>query len=187
MSDIRTSYHRIARLRALERVPQRILERATRVRPGRVRPTAARHRAIAVVPVTASPLPRTMLRFLHPLRIAVRVLATLLLVVGILIWTGRVDPWRSLHQSLGGLLALALLGVGIAGTQATRRAGPLVMAILWAVLLMGYGIAHARLWPGDMHWVAQALHVLIGLATVGMAEGMAARAARATGTATATP
>lgn len=122
-----------------------------------------------------------MQRLLHALRIATRATAVALLLVGLPVWAGQPGPWRGLHLALGAVLAAVLLTLGGVAVRATRRAGPLLVAVAWTALLVGYGLAHGRLWPGGAHWVAQLLHVLIGLATIGVAERVAAGARRDAG------
>ena len=115
---------------------------------------------------------------LRTLRLTVRALAGALLLVGLLIWLGYAAPWRAVHQTLGLLLAIAVIAIGVVSARATRRASPLVVTVLWTVIVVAYGIAQARLLPGSAHWVAQLVHVFTGLATIGVAERVAAGAVR---------
>ena len=113
-----------------------------------------------------------MPRHVKLLLVALRALAGATLLVGLLIWTGRPVPWTSVHMGLGVLLGLTLIVLGVVVTRLTGRMSATLIAVGWTVLLIAYGVAHARLWPGDSHWIAQLLHVLIGLATLGVAERM---------------
>ncbi|HKH90553.1 MAG TPA: hypothetical protein VKA54_02055 [Gemmatimonadaceae bacterium] len=117
---------------------------------------------------------------LKPLLIALRATAVVALLLGILVWTGRPLPWRSVHMGVGLLLGVLLLALSVVVVRATGRASAVVIALVWTVLLVAYGIGHASLWPGSMHWIAQVLHLLVGLATLGIAERLAARTRRAT-------
>lgn len=110
---------------------------------------------------------------LRSLLFAMRALAAVLLLVGIAIWAGHYVPWRAVHAGLGALLGVLLLAEGIVAWRATERVGVIVLAAVWTAVLAGYGFAHARLWPGGAHWIAQMLHVLLGLATLGVAERVA--------------
>jgi len=122
-----------------------------------------------------------MRRLLTLLRLLTRATAVLLLLVGLALWAGHPAPWRSVHLALGGVLAATLLALGVVAARATGRGSALLIAVLWTALLAGYGLGHARLWPGGAHWLAQVLHVLIGLATIGVAERLAAGALRTPG------
>jgi hypothetical protein len=116
---------------------------------------------------------------LKPLLLAMRVTAVVALLLGIIVWTGRSLPWRHIHMATGLLLGLLLLAVGFVVMRATGRAGALLAALAWTVFLATFGVAHEGLWLGSTHWVAQLLHLLSGLATLGIAEGLAARVRRA--------
>ena len=117
-----------------------------------------------------------MTTLLSPLRLVVRATAVALLLIGIALWLGYAVPWRGVHLGLGVLLAAAVLALGAVVARTTGRLGALAAAVAWVALLVGYGIVHPRLWPGGAHWIAQLLHVLIGLATVGLTERLAAGA-----------
>ena len=116
---------------------------------------------------------------LRPLLVALRGLAVLQLSLGGALWAGYAGPWRTLHLGLGVGLGLALLALGATVTAVARRPGALLIVGAWTVLLVAYGVGHARLLPGSAHWVAQVAHVLLGLATLGLAEWVAGRAGRA--------
>ena len=116
-----------------------------------------------------------MPRHLKLLLIAIRATAVLTLLLGIVIWTGRRVPWTSAHMGLGVLVGILLIAIGVAVTRSTGRIGATLIAVAWLVILVAYGIGHTRVLPGDAHWVAQVVHVLLGLATIGVAERMARR------------
>jgi hypothetical protein len=119
----------------------------------------------------------TMSRPRRMLLRALRAVVVAQVLLGLLLWAGFVVPWRSVH--LGLALGALLLAVGAAAARAAGRATAAVAAGAWTALLVGYGVAHPGLWPGRLHWVAQVVHVLIGLATLGVAERLAAARGRA--------
>ena len=116
---------------------------------------------------------------LKPLLLAMRATTVVALLLGIVVWTGRSVPWRNVHLATGLLLGVLLLAIGFVVMRASGRASALLFAIAWTAFLATFGIAHEGLWLGSTHWVAQLLHLLTGLATLGIAEGLAARARRA--------
>jgi uncharacterized membrane protein YuzA (DUF378 family) len=105
----------------------------------------------------------------------VRLCFVVLIVLGILFWTGRADSLIPLHQFLGFVLVLALWTLAV---LAARRHVPVVLvaiAILWGILLPIFGLTQAGIVPGSVHWIVQVFHLLVGLAAVGQAENLARR------------
>lgn len=119
-----------------------------------------------------------MLRLLSTLRMVVRLLVVALLVLGVLLWLGRPAPWREAHIGLGYLLGIAVIALGAIAARVTGRVGMLLVIVAWTAAIVWYGLAHARFLPGSAHWVAQLVHVILGLATAGLAEAAAGRAIR---------
>jgi len=119
-----------------------------------------------------------MSRPLSSLLTALRLLAVTQLALGIIVWTGRPVPWRGVHIGLGVAFAGLVVVLGALVARATGRVGALLASLAWTAFLVAFGISHQRVWPGSAHWVAQALHLLIGLATLGVAERLAAPARR---------
>ncbi|HWF10974.1 MAG TPA: hypothetical protein VG297_21040 [Bryobacteraceae bacterium] len=97
------------------------------------------------------------------------------LVVGLML--GRF-PLFHLHMTLGGLVALALLILAFAALGAKVRAPVAVVAIVWAIVLVYVGMMQNRWMPGSSHWVIEAVHVLIGIGGVGLAEMLAGAVTR---------
>src|SRR5919199_1283948 len=109
----------------------------------------------------------------------VRTTGVLLLILGLLIWSG--DAPASLipvHMLLGLLLVLSLWLLAAVASQAGIPAG---MAA--GVAGVGPGVLIFRLvpdspMPGAPHWVIQVLHLLVGLVAIGSAEMIGGRLRR---------
>lgn len=110
-------------------------------------------------------------------RIVLRASILILLVLGILFWSGHALALVPLHMAFGLLLVLCLWT--LAGLAASRGApvGVAVAAAAWGLAVIAFGASHARLLPGAGHWVIQVLHLLVGLGTVGFAERIGRRVA----------
>src|ERR1700716_287472 len=87
----------------------------------------------------------------------VRITGVLLLILGLLIWTEGMFALISVHMLLGGLWPRPGVPVGLA-------AGVAVVAIV----MLALGMTQASLLPGPNHWIIQILHLLVGMAAVGM-------------------
>jgi hypothetical protein len=105
----------------------------------------------------------------------VRLTGLVQLVTGLLFWTGNALTLLPLHLLSG--LALVLTLWALAALAARAGAGPGLpgLAVLWGVLVVVLGLTQGRLLPGDAHWVIQALHLLVGLVAIGLAQNLAAR------------
>ncbi len=108
----------------------------------------------------------------------VRLTGLALLVLGVLFWTGRATGLVPLHMLLGMLLVLGLWTLAIVGFGGKAGAGRAVAALVWGLVVAGLGFSQTRLVPGSAHWTIRVLHLLVGLAAMGQAEGLAAHLRR---------
>ena len=105
----------------------------------------------------------------------VRLCFVVLIVLGVLFWTGRADSLIPLHQFLGFVLVLALWTLAVLAARSHVPVVLVAIAILWGLLLPVFGLTQTRIVPGSFHWIVQVLHLLVGLAAVGQAENLARR------------
>ena len=105
----------------------------------------------------------------------VRLFGVIQIVTGLLFWTGNALTLVPLHM-LSGLLVVIGLWV-LAGIGARAGVGParLIVAVLWGLFVVVFGLVQTSILPGDLHWIIQVLHLLVGLAAMGQAETIAAR------------
>ena len=116
-----------------------------------------------------------MRRVIVVLRWVIRVCAIVQLTLGGLFWTGNATTWIPLHMLTGLVLVLGLWTQAALGVRAGLGIGLLGLALGWGATVVAVGLTQDSLLPGDAHWVIQVLHLLIGLAAVGLAEAIAAR------------
>jgi hypothetical protein len=111
-------------------------------------------------------------------RIAARLIAVVQLALGVLFWTGNADSLVVVHIAVGLLLVVDLwVAVGL-GLRAGAPVGLAVLALVWSVGMPVFGLTQTRLTPGSAHAVVQVLHLLVGLAAVGLVEALGASGAR---------
>ena len=113
----------------------------------------------------------------------VRLTGLILIVLGILFWTGNADALVPLHMLIGFVLVISLWALAIIAAGAGVAPGLVALSVPWGLLLPILGLTQTRLLPGDSHWVIQVLHLLVGLCAIGLGETLAARIARARTTA----
>jgi hypothetical protein len=116
-----------------------------------------------------------MLMAVRIVRWLVRALFALMLLLGLLFWTGHATALVPLHILLG--LALVVCLIFLAAAALARRAPPAlpVLLIVWALVLPVFGLAQGQLLTGGGHWIVQVLHLLLGAGAVGFSEALAAR------------
>jgi hypothetical protein len=107
----------------------------------------------------------------------VRVIGSIMIVLGLLFWTGNATTLIPLHMLLGVTLVLLLWTLAVIGAVARVNAGLVAVALVWGLIVPVLGITQSQLLPGPAHWLIQTLHLLVGLVAIGLA-GALARAIR---------
>ena len=113
------------------------------------------------------------------IRIASAVLtmdALLALISGILFCTGTAVNLIALHMLLGFLAVGALWVIGM--TQALAQHGSWIVAacaLIAGAVMIVLGMMQSSLLPGEYHWIIQAIHLALGLLTIGIGHMAAAR------------
>jgi hypothetical protein len=116
-------------------------------------------------------------------QILIRLTWLILLVLGIMLWTGGNRALVFVHQWLGGafvlsLWALAYLGMRCdAGTELKSPGLSLAIAF-WSLVVLALGLAQTQLLTGNSHWLIRVLHLLVGFVAIGLAEALGARIKR---------
>jgi hypothetical protein len=89
------------------------------------------------------------------------------LVLGLLFWIANLD-FISIHMLLGILVALSLLILGIVAvfTKGLRVLG--VIGIVYAPIMLVFGLRQATLLVGNLHWLIQTAHLLVGLGALAL-------------------
>ncbi len=108
----------------------------------------------------------------------VRLTGLALIVLGLTFWAGRAHSLIPLHMLLGLVLVVALWVLAGVAARAGASSGMVALAFLWGLVVLGLGMTQARILVGSAHWIVQVVHLLVGVAAMGMAEGLAARVKR---------
>jgi hypothetical protein len=109
----------------------------------------------------------------------IRVSGLLVLILGLLFWTG--DAPRGLlpvHMLLGTLM---VLGLWLLAATASQLGVPISLTITAAVLgliVLVLGFTQTSLLPGSSHWLIQVLHLLVGIAAISIGEIIGGRLRR---------
>lgn len=102
-----------------------------------------------------------------------RLFGVILIVLGIIFWTGNALSLVNLHMLIGVLFVLALWLLSGLAAAAHRSAGMVVLGFVWGIIVLALGMVQRGLMVGSAHWVIQVLHLLVGLAALGIGERLA--------------
>ena len=111
-------------------------------------------------------------------RIVARVIAVVQVALGIVVWTGHGDSLIPLHIAVGLLLVLDLWVAIALGLRSGAPIGLAVLALVWSAAMPAFGLLQGSLLPGDFHVAIQVLHLVVGLAAVGLIEALVGRRQR---------
>jgi hypothetical protein len=106
--------------------------------------------------------------------VIVRVMAVILIVLGVLIWTGNFDGLIPVHITAGVILVLTLWTLAVLAAVAGINRGLIVLAIVWGLIVPVLGLTQTQLVYGSAHWVIQVIHLLVGIGAIAQASRLAA-------------
>jgi len=110
------------------------------------------------------------------LQMLIRLFGLVLLVLGILFWTGNLLNLIVVHMVIGIVLVASLWVLAIVAAQMGVPAGPVIVAMVWGLVGAVLGLTQANiLATHPLHWVVQAVHLLVGIGIIEQAEGLASR------------
>jgi hypothetical protein len=104
----------------------------------------------------------------------VRVAGLIQIVLGLLFWTGNAASLIPIHMLIGSILVLSLWVLATMALVAGFNRGSAAFALVWGLIVVALGMTQSGLLPGSLHWIIQVLHLVVGLAAIGMAERLAA-------------
>src|SRR5689334_9673387 len=93
----------------------------------------------------------------------VRITGVLLLILGLLFWTGDALGLIPIHMLLGVLLVLALWLLAATASLLGIPLGLAIATALVGLLVAALGFTQDSLFPGAAHWVIQVLHLVLGV------------------------
>jgi hypothetical protein len=114
-------------------------------------------------------------------RVILSLLGLALIVLGVLFWTGRALSLLPLHMMLGGLFVLCMWLLSGLALYARRARALAVVVFVWGLLVGFLGVEQLRLLPGSVHWVVQAVHLLVGIIAIGLGHAVAGKILRPPG------
>ena len=109
----------------------------------------------------------------------VRISGLIMLILGLIIWTGNADFLVPVHILIGAVLVIALWTLCYAAVRSGVLKGLVITVVILGLVLPAWGLAQQQILTDANHWIIQVLHLLLGVAAVGMGEMLAARMKKA--------
>ena len=107
-------------------------------------------------------------------QLVLRTAGVILIVLGLIIWLGRVDALIPAHIVIGLIFVLALWAMAYLAARARVAPGMVAAGLIWGLVIPIVGVLQVNLLPGATHWVIQAVHLLIGMVGIGLGESLGA-------------
>lgn len=130
---------------------------------------------------------KALINYIGGVRLAIRVSLMVLriavlfnLITGIIFWTGNADPLQIVHIVVGIIAVLALWTLGIMQGLRGSNYGLTAAAIVVGLLLVFVGLFQKGWLTDSNHWIIQVIHLLLGIAAIGLGEMIGGRSRRIT-------
>jgi len=108
------------------------------------------------------------------LQIIVGIAGLCALVLGLLIWIANIDL-TDIHMLFGLLVTLGLLVMSIIALTARGLRIWGIVGIVYAIILPVFGESQSTMLVGNLHWLIQTLHTLVGIGAMGLTGFLGAR------------
>ena len=99
------------------------------------------------------------------LQIIVGIAGLCALVLGLFIWIANIDL-TDIHMLFGLLVTLGLLVMSIIALTARGLRIWGSIGIVYAIIVLIFGVSQSTMLVGNLHWLTQTLHTLVGIGTI---------------------
>jgi hypothetical protein len=108
-------------------------------------------------------------------QMTVRLCGVVLILLGVLLWTGHFDQVKDVHKLFGIVLVLGLWALAFIGVRSGLPIGLVAVSFVWGLIAPALGLTQENILTGGWHWLIQMSHLLIGLGAIGLAELLGSR------------
>ena len=108
------------------------------------------------------------------LQIAVRIIGPIMIILGLLFWSGNALQLIPLHMLIGITLVLIMWALAVLGAVAGVNLGFVALTAVWGLVIPILGLTQERLLANSLHWLIQLLHLAVGLVALVLADRLAA-------------
>ena len=111
------------------------------------------------------------------LQIIVGIAGLCALVLGQGIWIANIDL-TDIHMLFGLLVTLGLLVMSIIALTARELRIWGIVGIIYAIIVLIFGVTQVNLLIGNLHWLIETLHTLVGIGAIALTGLIGARYTR---------
>jgi hypothetical protein len=108
------------------------------------------------------------------LQIIVGIAGLCALVLGLFIWIANSDL-TDIHMLFGLLVTVGLLVMSIIALTASGLRIWGMVGIVYALIMLISGVSQVNLLVGNLHWLIQTLHTLVGIGAIALTGALGAR------------
>ncbi len=108
------------------------------------------------------------------LQIIVGIAGLCALVLGLFIWIANIDL-TDIHMLFGLLVTLGLLVMSIIALTAKGLRIWGMVGIVYAIIVLIFGVSQSNMLVGNLHWLIQTLHLLVGIGAIVLTGFLGAR------------
>jgi hypothetical protein len=99
------------------------------------------------------------------------------LITGVAFWTGNLFFLIPFHMLSGLILVLALWVLAFFGARGGAPLWLVLLSVFWGLLTPAFGVMQTAVIPGDLHWITQIAHLLVGVVAMFLAQRLATASA----------
>lgn len=95
-------------------------------------------------------------------------------MLGLFIWIANIDL-TDIHMLFGLLVTLGLLVMSIIALTASGLRIWGIVGIVYAIIVLIFGVSQSTMLVGNLHWLIQTLHLLVGIGAIVLTGTLGAR------------
>lgn len=103
-------------------------------------------------------------------RTLVRITGPLLIVLGLLFWTGNALSLIPVHVLLGITLVVSLWVLAFVAARSAVNPRLVAIAAVWGAIVPVLGATQDQILVGSAHWVIRVLHLAVGIVAMALAD-----------------
>jgi uncharacterized membrane protein len=104
----------------------------------------------------------------------IRITGLFQLIIGVIFWVNQDDNLVPFHMLVGVILVLSLWIMAFLAARAGVSWKLTALAFVWGLVVAILGLTQTQILSGNLHWLIEVLHLLLGLGAIGLGEGLSA-------------
>ena len=104
----------------------------------------------------------------------IRITGLFQLIIGVIFWVNQNDNLVPFHLLVGVILVFSLWIMAFMAVRAGVSWKMSTVVFFWGLVVVILGVTQTEILPGNLHWLIEVLHLLLGLGAIGLGEGLSA-------------